>query len=119
MDSALDPRVLNDLRMIEAQGAPGFLAELIDVFFREFSRHLDGLRQAIQDRDAGTAERLAHTMKGSSGNLGALALSRVCAALQDAARASDWDTLRSLIPQVEAEYARAGRELQVERHRKP
>lgn len=118
MNPAINPKVLNDLRALEEQGSPGFLAELIDVFLREFARHLNGLRQAIEDRDARVAERLAHTMKGSSGNLGAEPLSRLCSTLQDVAHASDWDTLRSLIPQVEAEYVRAGRELQAERQRK-
>ena len=119
MNPAINPKILNDLRSLESQGAPGFLAELIDVFFREFDRHLQGLHAAIQSQDAREAERVAHTMKGSSGNLGAEALSRVCAALQNAAHAADWAVLRDLAPKVEAEYERARLELLAERNRKP
>jgi HPt (histidine-containing phosphotransfer) domain-containing protein len=117
--SVLNGKILADLRTLEAQGSPGFLAELIDVFFREFARHLKGLHAAMQSQDAREVERVAHTMKGSSGNLGAEALSRVCAALQNAAHAADWAVMRDLVPKVEAEYERARRELLIERDRKP
>lgn len=118
MNPAINRKVLNELRALEAQGSSGFLAELIDVFFREFSRHLKGLRRAIEERDVREAERLAHTMKGSSGNLGAEGLSRVCASLQEAAHAARWEILQGLMAQVETEYERVRVELQAERDRK-
>jgi hypothetical protein len=91
--SVLNGKILADLRTLEAQGSPGFLAELIDVFFREFARHLKGLHAAMQSQDAREVENAAH--------------------------AADWAVMRDLVPKVEAEYERARRELLIERDRKP
>jgi HPt (histidine-containing phosphotransfer) domain-containing protein len=109
---AVNPKVLEELRAI---AGPGFLVELIDIFLREATGYLGTLRQSIEARDDRVLDRAAHTLKGSSGNLGAQALSRLSGELQTAARAKDWTCAAELIVTIEAEYGMVRAELEAEK----
>jgi PAS domain S-box-containing protein len=80
--------------------------ELIDTFCRDAARHMQELRAALEANDIVTLKRSAHSLKGSSGNVGARALSRLCRELEgeadtlDAARAQD--RLKQIIVAFEA-----------------
>ena len=96
--SAINPRVLDDLRSLQTPGAPSFLGELIDLFLKEADGHLQKLRTAFEAKDAALFERSAHTLKGSCGNLGAQAMSRICADLQTIGHAADWTRAAEILP---------------------
>ena len=64
------------------------------------------IAQALQDGDPATAERLAHTLKGVAGNLGATALQAQAAVLEEALRA------RQARPETDAALARTAASLQ-------
>jgi HPt (histidine-containing phosphotransfer) domain-containing protein len=109
---SVNPKVLKDLRAISG---PGFLIELVDLYLREATGHLGTLRQSIEARDERVLDRAAHTLKGSSGNMGAQALSRLSGEIQTAARAKDWTLAAELIVMIEAEYATVRAELEAEK----
>ena len=115
--SSLNRKLLEDLREIERSGSPGFLAELIDLFLKEAAAHLAALRSALAIKDARAFERTAHTLKGSSGNLGATGMSRICAELQDMGHATDWTRAAELLPRLDAEYERVKADLLAEKGR--
>lgn len=112
--SAINPKVIQDLKGL---GAPGFLAELIDLFLKEAAVHLGKLRESLAAKDAKTFERSAHTLKGSCGNLGAQAMSRICADLQATGHAADWARAAELLPGLEAEFRAVATELEAEKGR--
>ena len=56
--------------------------------------------------------RLAHSLKGSAGNIGARAMFNACRALDDAARDGKSDQLEKLVAAVRAEFARVKAEIQ-------
>ena len=60
------------------------------------------IRSALQGGDMETAVRLAHTVKGVSGNLGAEDLYRVSAILEEAVKRGETDNLEDTIAQVES-----------------
>jgi len=74
--------------MLVAEDA-GLLAEVIDVSLEELPRQVEALRQAIGHRDAPTAQRLAHTLKGTAGTLGATQLHQAAYAVEHAAEDAD------------------------------
>ena len=115
--SSIDAKVMGDLRALQTGAAPGFLAELIDIYLKESEQHVKKIRASFDGRDAHGLERAAHTLKGSSGNLGAKALSALCAELQAAGRSADWARAAELVPKVEAEHAAAAAELRAEKAR--
>ncbi len=117
--AAIDQKVIEELRALQTGGSPTFLAELIDIFLKEQVQHLERLRKAYEDRDVARVERVAHTMKGSCGNLGAKELSRVCAELQDVASEGDWARMAEFVARIERDAAAVESELQAEKARRP
>jgi len=114
--ASLNPKVIQELRGLE-KGSPGLLRELIDLFLKEAGTHLAGLQASFKARDAGSFERGAHTLKGSSGNLGAQAMSRICGELQAIGRAADWGRAPEEMSRLEEEFRLVRAELEVERAR--
>jgi len=113
----LNPRVIEELRSLQTEGSSGFVAELIDLFTKEAVQHLSNLRAGVERRDATLVERSAHTLKGSSGNLGAEGLSRLAAQLQTLARTPDWDRIAALVGDLEREWVLVEADLRSERDR--
>jgi HPt (histidine-containing phosphotransfer) domain-containing protein len=113
--AAINPRVLDDLRTLQTPGAPSFLGELIDIFLKEAAGHLLKLRASFEGKDAALFERSAHTLKGSCGNLGAQAMSQICADLQNIGHAADWTRAAMVLPTLETEYLAVKAELEAER----
>jgi HPt (histidine-containing phosphotransfer) domain-containing protein len=112
--AAINPRAIQDLRDLQA-GAPGFLVEIIDLFLKEADIHLSKLRESMGSKDAKSFERAAHTLKGSSGNLGAMTMSKLCSELQYVGKDANWPRAAELVPAVEAEYVQVKAELLAER----
>jgi HPt (histidine-containing phosphotransfer) domain-containing protein len=115
--AAINPKVIEDLRALASAGSPGFLAELIDLYLAESKNLTAQIRKSFDARDAAGLDRSSHTLKGSSGNLGAQALSRLCADLQAAAKSGSFEKAGELVPLIEAEHALACAELEVEKSR--
>jgi HPt (histidine-containing phosphotransfer) domain-containing protein len=114
---AVNAKVIAELRAMETAGSPGFLGELIDIFIKEADGHLVKLRDSYAARDARVFTHSAHTLKGSSGNLGAQAMSRICADLQTAGHAADWTRAGAALPGLEEEYRSVRAELEAEKSR--
>ena len=114
---SVNPKVINDLRSLQTAGSPGFLAELIDLFLKEAEVLMTALRGSLGAKDARAFERAAHTLKGSCGNLGAQAMSRLCADLQTVGHQADWDRAGKLLPDLESEFRSVKTELEAERAR--
>jgi len=103
----LDPAALERLGAMVGDGAPEFLAELIDTFLDDAPRQLDGLRGAVARGDAAEARRAAHTLKSTAATFGAQDLSDVCRELENLANAGALDRAALLIPRAEEELDRA------------
>ena len=115
--TSINPKVIDELRALQNSGSPGFLVELIELFLREAATHVSTLRESLDRRDARTFERSAHTLKGSCGNLGAQAMSRICADLQAAGQDADWDRAAALLTGLEQEFRTVRIELESEKGR--
>ncbi len=74
----IDLDVLNELKEIMEDD----FDELIETFIADGQKQLDALRVAIDASIVPDIRRIAHTLKGSSANLGANALSETCKVLE-------------------------------------
>jgi CheY-like chemotaxis protein len=80
-------------------------AELIDAYLDDTARRLDELDQAI-DRDPEVPVQVAHTLKGSSANVGARRFSERCSEMHQRARQDAADpSLRDLFGNLGSEFA--------------
>lgn len=75
---ALDVQILLEYE----QMSPGLAAELGAMFLDDVPRRLAAMRSALAEGDLRTLSQLAHTLKGTSSNLGAGDLATACADLQ-------------------------------------
>jgi PAS domain S-box-containing protein len=82
-DPVLDPSVLATLQERE-RGQSQLLSHLIRLYLQEVPVELAALQEAMAQGVASRVEDLAHGLKGSSAQLGATRMSRLCAALQEA-----------------------------------
>ncbi len=81
--------------------------ELIETFLMDANIRITEMKDILANDDAvSQLEFPAHTLKGSSGNVGAVKLSRYCAQLVDSVREGDTDTegLMVVVDDIVAEY---------------
>ena len=107
----LDPDVVESLRQLTPPGEPDVLAEIFNLFLDEVPKRIDALRSAVRAGDALTVQRTAHSLKGSSGNIGARAMHEVCRQLDERAKSSDLATLHPLVDALVAEYRKVETEM--------
>jgi len=79
------------------------LEELISIFLEEYPKHLSKLQHAIERREAGTIERIAHTLKGELGYLGLSASFECARLLEGFGRENQLDQAAELFCSFQAE----------------
>jgi len=97
----LDNAVLADLRASVGDDQE-FMVELVETYVTEGSTNMDSLLAAAAAGDCAAIVRPAHTLKSTSASLGAMRLSGICRAIEQAGREARPETLRE-----DAELARA------------
>lgn len=92
----LHPATLNELREI---GGQSFLTELIQIYLDDIPLRFTELRQALANNQREPFIRAAHTIKGSSSNLGATQLQHLAGELESTAKTAP---LPSLVSEIDA-----------------
>ncbi len=105
-EDPLDRSVLAGLRGLQEEGEPDILGELIELFLTDVPPQLIALREAAQSGDARSVERIAHTLKGSCGNMGAVRMGAICAELEEMGRSGNLTTASGLVSRLEEELGR-------------
>ncbi|HEY5456999.1 MAG TPA: response regulator [Acidothermaceae bacterium] len=102
----LDPSQIEMLRSLD-DGDGAVLGEIIDEYLTQTAQGRGELVRVVGERDTRALERAAHTLRGSSANVGATALAAVCAQIETLARISQLDDAADLIQRFDTEFARA------------
>ncbi len=92
-----DPEVLQE----KLEGDEEMIGMVLDVFLEESAKIIDAIKRSIISGNAGDAGELGHSLKGSSGNVGAFALQHVSAAIEKSGKEGDIESLRSLSADLE------------------
>jgi CheY-like chemotaxis protein/HPt (histidine-containing phosphotransfer) domain-containing protein len=95
-------------------GGSELLSELAETFSGDTGSALPALRAAATAGDARSVERIAHSLKGSSGSIGAQRMSATCAELQDAGALGDIPSVPGLLDRLEGEFGRVRAALEAE-----
>lgn len=98
VDIHLDPDVLSGLREV----MEGEYPKLLDTFLDDSQKRVEALRTARDDAKA--LGRIAHSFKGSSGNLGAVRLAHLCQRLE-LESIKPVSNLGALVDQIDHEFA--------------
>ena len=94
----LEPDVLSGLQEV----MEGEYPKLLDTFLDDSQKRVEALRKSRDDAKA--LGRIAHSFKGSSGNLGAVRLAQLCQLLEVESVVSTAD-LGALVDQIDHEFA--------------
>lgn len=105
----LDAAALERLRELDPDGRHGVLGRVLTAFETSLTRMLGQLAAEREGGDAGVVAGVAHTLKSSSASVGALALSRTCAEVEQRLRRGETGALGGDIERMclEAEAALA------------
>ncbi|MGH7821929.1 MAG: Hpt domain-containing protein [Candidatus Binatia bacterium] len=107
----LDPTILDDLVDLEREGRP-FLAGMIRTFLDGALRSIADLRRAASEGAAEVVATIAHQLQGSSGALGARAMSDTCARLQRMGKTASLAGADELIERLDREVSAIRPELE-------
>ena len=75
---AVDLAVLRSYEKIQLDGEPDLIVELIDLYLQDARRRLAVMKLSLAKRNWLSVKREAHSLRGSSGNLGALQMALIC-----------------------------------------
>jgi CheY-like chemotaxis protein len=114
-DPVLDRSVLAVLQELK-RGQSRLLPHLIRLYLQEAPARLATLREAIAQGDSIRVEDLAHGLKGSSAQLGATRMRRICAALQEAGGRSDLGQAAAQVAELQREFVRVHTALEAVLH---
>jgi HPt (histidine-containing phosphotransfer) domain-containing protein len=103
----LDPSVMVAIRSLGEPGEDVF-AEVAALFLADVPIHLSALVTAIAAKNVDAVYEIAHRLRGSSLEMGAIGMAPVCAAIEQDARAGS-------LRQAEACFERLGREFEATR----
>jgi HPt (histidine-containing phosphotransfer) domain-containing protein len=108
--ATLDSETIEELSSIDPDGRDGFLSDLLQTFLGDSRAHREAMQVALAVDDHKAVRERAHTLKGASRSIGALALGDACEALEHAARAErSQDALAAVEEELEAAHEAVAR----------
>lgn len=110
-ETAIDPLIFNGLRELAGDEAPDFLTALVGHFLKDVPESLSQMRAALFGGHLPELARLAHRLKGSASNLGALGMARRCERIHAAGDAATFERKNALLVELEQEFERVRAQL--------
>ncbi|HEX5050865.1 MAG TPA: Hpt domain-containing protein [Planctomycetota bacterium] len=107
MDQILDMSVVEELLSFSDDGDPELLLDLIQMFLDDGPCKVQAVSEGLAAGDFDKMERAAHSLKGSSGNLGARLLQETCEQMQIATRNKKLEDSRRLATELVANFNQA------------
>jgi HPt (histidine-containing phosphotransfer) domain-containing protein len=105
--SVLDPQAIENLRALNPDDNDEFLREIAGIFLEDTPLRISELDQSALASDTAKFVRAAHSIKGSSANIGAAALRAAAEKLEHQSRTQGLADIAALVAEVKAEFSRA------------
>ena len=109
--SVIDPQAIENLRALNPGDNDEFLREIAGIFLEDTPQRIGELTQSLTAGDTAKFTRAAHSIKGSSANLGAMILRSVAEKLEHQSRKEGLAGVAPMVAEVQVEFARAEAEL--------
>ncbi|MGI8655030.1 MAG: PAS domain S-box protein [Pyrinomonadaceae bacterium] len=103
-EDSVDLSVLDGFKELQAEGAPDLIAELIGLYITDTESRLAEMHAALNEHDTRKLRRAAHSLKGSSGNLGIRRMASLCSGLEQKLDSDAFEEVALILIQLEAEF---------------
>jgi HPt (histidine-containing phosphotransfer) domain-containing protein len=107
----IDPDAIANLRELNPGDNGEFLREIVGIYIEDTPKRLADLRAALAAGDVASFTRAAHTIKGSSANVGAQVLKGIAERLEIVSRKDGLGAVSGQIADCEEEFERVKAEL--------
>jgi HPt (histidine-containing phosphotransfer) domain-containing protein len=114
----VDMAMLTSFDEAQIDGEPDLVVELIELYLEDAAAKMGGLREALAKSDETTLRRLAHCLRGSSGNLGAHRMAALCEELEQIDCNDLLQKAGGLLLSLEQEFEHVGVIFAAERQRR-
>jgi HPt (histidine-containing phosphotransfer) domain-containing protein len=107
----IDPEAIANLRDLNPGDNGEFLREIVAIYIEDTPKRIADMRKSLAGGDVGSFTRAAHTIKGSSANVGAQLLKSVAERVERISRTEGLGAVAPMVADCEVEFARAADEL--------
>lgn len=116
--AAVDLALLASYKEIQLDGEPDLIVELIDLYLEDAPRRVAVMRESLTNRDWLSVKREAHSLRGSSGNLGGLQMALICEEIEGTQCSDPFSSIAALLSCLEHELERVVHTFLAERQRR-
>ena len=110
-DTVIDPEALQQIAQLDPDSGDALVCQIIDSYIETASDLVAELAVACKNLNAAEIARIAHALKSSSANVGAIRLSDLCSRIELQARDGDAETASGELAQTTNEYDAVSAEL--------
>ncbi len=103
----VDLEAINNLRSLGDEGDDTFLREIIGIYLEDTPLRIADLRRSFQSGENALFTRSAHTIKGSSANVGLSRVRGIAERIEHRSKVEPIAGLAGLLDELEAAYAEA------------
>ncbi len=111
-DILIDPEAIENLRALSPDDGEAFLRDIVGIFLEDTPQRIDELHTALASGDQVRFTRAAHSIKGSSSNLGAAPLRAVAEKLEHESRTNGLGNVQATVGQLSETFAATKVELE-------
>jgi histidine phosphotransfer protein HptB len=108
---SIDPEAISNLRELNPGDNGEFLREIVGIYIEDTPKRIADMKASMASGDVTTFTRSAHTIKGSSANVGAQVLKAIAERLELLSRREGLAGISGLIGDCDAEFERVKVEL--------
>ena len=100
----IDLERLEKVRGFQQEGKPDILKTIVNLFLDTVPERITQIRAASQNNDLPSIEKLAHSLRGSAGAVGAVLMTDICLQLENLKSLDTLDVRRSFIQSLDEEF---------------
>ena len=107
---AIDRNMIRSIQSISGDDSTTLLNELIELFLSSTPQRIQEMELGLQLQDPVKLYRPAHSLKGSSGQMGAVRLQQICGSLEALGKAGTLNGVAALIEELKVEMERVSQD---------
>ncbi len=112
--AAIDSTVLQAIKDLQIEGESSLLLRVLDIYISDTEAKIAQFRDKSSNLTIEDLQRIAHSLKSSSANVGAMGLSEICKEIELGCRDNSIDNIEAQVIKIESEFRMVKSELKIE-----